>query len=192
MTRQISPYTEQVVSALNEAHTPQQDGNHFWHHRFYAMVGQRFDRIVKQSQLTAAKEAPYWSNEQRLVLSFVDRETGDIHYSAGWKAPAKWKDGPAVEWHADDAERYAQFVRDGGWGYKGMREAWEAKNPVEPEPIADVTPVEKLAAARTAAQQAVQAIIYAQSYTALSERIDWVQVARDALTDALDTLEERS
>jgi hypothetical protein len=48
---------------------------------------------------------------------------------------------------------------------------------------------QRLATARTAAEQAVQAIIYAQSETALSERVDWTQVARDALTDALTTLE---
>lgn len=137
---QVSTYTQQVVDALNEAHTPQPTGDFgsFWHHRFYAMPGQKFDRIVKQSIITSANPGTIdWTGQQRLVLSFVERTTGDIHYSAGWKAPAKWKNGPAVEWHGayvGEIKRYAQFVKDGGWGYQGQREAWEAKNPVEPTP----------------------------------------------------------
>lgn len=108
-----STYTQQVVSALNAVKATELV--------YAAMAGKRFDRV-------------YWTanNGQWFVLCFVERETGDIHYAAGWKAPPKWKDGPAVEWHASEAQRYARFVRDGGWGYKGDRKTWEANHP-EPE-----------------------------------------------------------
>lgn len=142
--RNISKYTQQVVDALTEAHTPERvrEGSiEFWHHRFYAMPGTKFDRVVTQRQIASDKGTPTWDNQQRLVLSFVERETGAIHYAAGWAGPAKWVSGPAVEWHADEAQRYAQFVKDGGWGYQGQRAKWEAEHPVESTPDESPWPV---------------------------------------------------
>jgi len=51
------------------------------------------------------------SNGQQSVHSFVDRETGSVYKPAGWKAPAKGKDGkPAERYNLLNDESRAQLL----------------------------------------------------------------------------------
>lgn len=132
MTKTLSPHTVDLVNALTEAFSvperPIMSGQPLdatWHHRFYGMPGQSRDRVVKQSALVRDGQEPDWTREQRFVQCFVDRATGDVLYAEGWTGPAKWGGQWAIEFHGDEHDLYAKFVKDGGWGYKGRRKSWE-------------------------------------------------------------------
>jgi hypothetical protein len=128
----VSANAEKVVEALTRIapngrreRTPLASGS-TWHARYFAMPGRTRDRIVVQTALVRPGEQPDWDREQRFVKCFVERRDGGlILYAGGWDSPATWKDGPASEFVVDEADLYAQFVADGGWGYKGDRAAWE-------------------------------------------------------------------
>ena len=79
----------------------------------------RFDRIVIQSGGVTG---------QRSVHAFVDRATGDLIKSGGWKAPQKEKDGLAARYNlvtefdlaVEHADPYGSYL------YKGARQKKEA------------------------------------------------------------------
>lgn len=74
-------------------------------------AGPKFIRVV---------EAPYG---QRSVHAFIDRSTGDLIKSGGWKAPAKDKTGLAVRGNLLDDADFDRLLRVcdpyGGYLYKG-------------------------------------------------------------------------
>lgn len=126
MARELSPNTIKVVDALNSIvkGAVTERGQWFW--RFYAEPGQSRDRVIYQSALVRHGEAPDWSREQKFVRCFVERgQDGDILYAASWNAPKKWGQAKATEFKVSEADLYAQFTNDGGWGYKGDRKKWE-------------------------------------------------------------------
>lgn len=114
--------------------------------RFGGDVGARYDRVWVETAIYRTDEGAEqiessFSNTKR-VQCFVDRQTGDILYSAGWKAPAKWKSGPATEFTTDESYEYARAVDEGLWGYKGDRAAWEAKRVLPYQPNGERNPNE--------------------------------------------------
>lgn len=142
MPKQLHPNTVAVVEALNriagvpvEAKGDEYKGI-FHISRFGAEPGQIRDRVWYESvtycNRSDADAGPDWSRSvQRFVRCFVERkDDGLILYAGGWVGPAKWKDGPASEFKASEAEAYAQFTLDKGWGYKGDRARWEKRTGV--------------------------------------------------------------
>lgn len=112
MTKELDNRTLNLLDDLNSI---AQETKRFGTKEYGADPGKRYDRV-------------WWRTPGHKVESvkcFVDRTTGDILYANGWKAPAKWKSGPATEFHTDESRLYAEFTRDGGWGYRGDRAAWE-------------------------------------------------------------------
>ncbi len=138
MGKSLSPHTVNLVDALNRiAGQPRgtEYENIFSVKRFHAMPGGVRDRVVVQTlsysnrggEPTAEEFDAKFTREQRSVKCFVDRATGSIHYAGSWDSPAKWKSGPAIEFGPDEHDLYAEFIRDGGWGYQGDRKRWEER-----------------------------------------------------------------
>lgn len=129
----LSENTKRVLEALNRlasttVRLPQHTDTFTWSVLYTAEAGRDRDRVVVQSQIHKVDETPDFSTAQRSVQCFVEHaEDGNILYAGSWKAPAKWKSGLATEFTAAESEEYAQFVHDGGWGYKDSRKAWEER-----------------------------------------------------------------
>lgn len=117
MTKTLDPRTVTLVQALNDA----PPSEIFGYGEFGADAGKRYDRV--------------WYGGQgygHAVKCFVDRQTGQILYAAGWTAPKKWGGVNASEFHTDESDLYALAVSEGLWGYKGDRAKWEKRRGVFP------------------------------------------------------------
>lgn len=127
MARELSPNTVKVVDALNANVVGETlDTGSQWLWRFYAEPGQSRDRVVYQRALVRKGEQPNWDREQRFVRCFVERANGGrILYAASWTTPKKWGSEVASEFSVDEADLYAKFTNEHGWGYKGDRKKWE-------------------------------------------------------------------
>lgn len=144
MTKTLDPRTVNLVATLNAmagAMRPTEYKGIYHMAEFGAEPGMRYDRIWTRSTSIVGREGMdearrRLTTAQRSVKCFVDRQTGEILYSQGWKSPAKWKTGPggtmqnASEFHTDESDLYALAVSEGLWGYKGDRAAWEKKRGV--------------------------------------------------------------
>lgn len=72
--------------------------------------GQKFDRIVISSTTKFDRERGHTG--QRSVHAFVERATGALIKSAGWKAPAKIKTGWATKYNLETEFEKALAVAD--------------------------------------------------------------------------------
>lgn len=131
MAPTLSPFTESLLILLNHIAGQKHEAPGFkdiYNQRLYtAEPGKTRDRIVQQTAVWSGRMAdgPNFNSAQRSVRCFVDREDGTILAAGSWKAPAKWGGEWASEFSGYEHKHYAEFTRDGGWGYKGDRKAWE-------------------------------------------------------------------
>lgn len=90
-------HAETFAALLNEKFA---DPSSFACNVFGVDKGRKFDRVWAQQQDGGNKH----------VHAFVDRETGEVYKSAGWKAPAKDARYPSVEAAADAADLYGSYL----------------------------------------------------------------------------------
>ena len=96
-TMNIRDKLDDFVSYLNNN---MEHPNHYWYN--YTTRGSKYFKIVMNS-----------GDNHRSVYCFIDKQTGDILKSAGWRAPAKGIRGSVLI-----TESYANADWHGGWLYK--------------------------------------------------------------------------
>lgn len=90
-------HSEKFAQLLNEKFA---DAGQFAANRFGVDAGRKFDRVWAETQ----------DGNNRHVHAFVDRLTGEVYKSAGWKAPAKGVRFTSVEVAADNADLHGSYL----------------------------------------------------------------------------------
>ncbi len=84
-------------------------------YKFSIESGQKYDRIVQQSRCFSVRingladtNTTEWDSGH--VHAFVERATGRLAKSAGWKSPARWGADLASRYDLSDIEEFNQAV----------------------------------------------------------------------------------
>lgn len=87
MTMQPSTIAEYFVKKMNERHAT--DMSYGVYQCFGVEAGRKYDRIVNMEAPSSDRSAV----KAKSVHAFIDRTTGDLIKSAGWRSPQKNSDG---------------------------------------------------------------------------------------------------
>lgn len=83
-------------------------------YRFVIEAGQKYDRIVQQSRCYSVRiggtidHDTKWDNGH--VHAFIERATGRLIKSAGWKTPARWGADLASRYDLSDPEQFTKAI----------------------------------------------------------------------------------